>query len=86
MALFRWLDPEPLQFGPRTGVGLLQIDVPIAQILELDFRSGHRAEHESAGTQNAKFAIEIFDFGFARGERAAFITVHGIGAQFEQTY
>jgi Transposase len=76
LTLIRGLDPEPLQLGLRTGVGLLQIDVPIAQILKLNFRSGHRAEHESAGTQNAKFAIEIFDLGFGRGDRAAFITVH----------
>ena len=58
MASFRGLDPEPHQLGLRTGVGLLQIDVPVAQILELYFRSGHRAEHESAGPQNAKFALE----------------------------
>ena len=75
--------PGP-QLGLRAGVGLLQIDIPIAQILELYRGAGHCAAHESAGTQNPEFTVEIFDFGFSRGERAAFKTVHGNWAQFEQ--
>ena len=72
------LSSETHQLGLRAGVGLLQIDVPIAQILEFDRGTCHRAAHEGAGTQNPEFAVEIFDFGFVGRLGLAFIAVRRV--------
>ena len=71
---------EPQQFGLGTGVRLLQIDVPVAQILDADRDARRGAAHKGAWPQNAELAVEILDFGFSGGDRAAFIAVHGIRA------
>ena len=59
-----------LHFG--AGIGLLEIDVPIAQIVERDRRAGNGAAHIGAGLQHADFAVQKFDFGFSRGNRPTF--------------
>ena len=58
------------------GVGLLAVDAPIAQFLERDGLSGDCAAHEGAWAKDAKVAVKILDFRFARVGRAPFEPVH----------
>lgn len=57
-----------LQDRFRRDVGLLHIDAPVPQLFQRDFRAGHGAADERTGPNNAKIAVEIFDFGLA-GQR-----------------
>src|SRR4029077_17657931 len=65
-----------LQRGSGVGIGLLQLDAPIAQLIERDGAAGHGTAHEVAGRQHLNFAVEIFELGFALEANVAFETVH----------
>src|SRR5579862_9931637 len=54
-----------LRHGLGRGIGFLQVDAPVAQLLERNGDAGHRATHESAGAYHAEIAVEIFDIGLA---------------------
>ena len=43
---------DTLQNGIGRGIGLLQINTPIAQIVDLNFLSRHAAKHKTAGAHN----------------------------------
>ena len=55
----------PLQHRLGRGIGLLQVDAPIAQLLERNRHAGHRAAHERTRPHDAEIAVEIFDIGLA---------------------
>ena len=63
----------PLQDGFRRRIGFLQIDAPVFQLIERNVFAGHGAAHIGAGLDNAKIAVQIFDFGFAVSGRSEFI-------------
>src|SRR5579862_2447384 len=54
-----------LRHGRGRGIGFLQVDAPVAQLLERNGDAGHRAAHEGAGAYHAEIAVEIFDIGLA---------------------
>ena len=55
----------PLQHRFGRGIGFLQVDAPVAQLLERNGDAGHRATHEGARPHHAEIAVEIFDLGLA---------------------
>ena len=55
----------PLHRSRRIGVGLLPVDAPVAQFVERDRLAGDGAAHVRARTDNAKIAVEKFNFRFA---------------------
>src|SRR5262249_19127459 len=65
------LAAETLQHRLRAGIGLLQVDAPVFQLLERDCDAGDGAAHEGARPHHAKVAIEIFELGFAGHRRGA---------------
>jgi hypothetical protein len=72
------LEPKPKQLGLWARIGLLQINVPIVQILKLDRFAGYRAAHETPWAQDSELAIEIFELGFSRANRGTLVKVHGL--------
>ena len=73
--LFRALRLAPLQHRLRRGIGLLQIDAPVFELLERDRHAGHRAAHKGAGAHHAEIAIEVFHLGLAAHRRGAIIAI-----------
>ena len=69
---------EALQRGGGIRVSFLQLDAPIAELVERDGAPGHRAAHEVAGRQHLHLAVEIFQLGFALEADVAFEAVHQI--------
>jgi hypothetical protein len=67
---------EALERGRRVDIGLLQLDAPIAKLVERDGAAGHRAAHEVAGREHLHLAVEIFELGLALEADIAFETVH----------
>src|SRR4029077_12955944 len=57
-------------------IGLLQLDAPIAQILERNGPAGDRAAHEVARRQHLHLAVEIPELGFSLEANVAFEAVH----------
>jgi len=57
---------QALQHRLRTGIGFLQLDTPIFQLLKRDRRAGDRTTHESARSHNAEIPVEIFDLCLTR--------------------
>lgn len=55
-----------LQHGFRGRIGLLQIDAPVPQLFERDFRTGDGAADERARPNDTKITIEVPDFGLPR--------------------
>ena len=54
-----------LQHGGRGGVGLLQVDAPVLQLVERDPDVGDGTTHKGAGRDHAEIAIEILHLRFA---------------------
>ena len=67
---------EALQRSCGVDIGLLQLDAPIAQLLERNGASGDGAAHEVARRHHLHLAVEIFELGFALEANVAFETVH----------
>jgi hypothetical protein len=67
---------ELLQLGFRRGIGLLEIDAPIAQILKGYLGARDRAAHVSTWTDDSDFTVEIFDLGFSGRQGTTFKSVH----------
>ena len=65
----------PLQHRLRRGIGLLQVDAPVFELLERDRHAGDRAAHEGAGPHDAEIAVEIFDLGLAVHRRGAIVAI-----------
>src|SRR5262245_58292302 len=65
-----------LERGRGIDIGLLQLDAPIAEIVEGNVAAGHGAAHEIAGRQHLHLAVEILDLGLALEGAAAFETIH----------
>jgi hypothetical protein len=59
-----------------TGVSLLTIHAPIAEFIERDRLACHGAAHVGAWAENAKIAVEKFNFRFARVHRTPIEPVH----------
>jgi hypothetical protein len=57
------------------GIGLLQIDAPVLQLLKRDRHAGHRAGTKAPRPDDAEITIEIFDLGLSRHRRGAIVTV-----------
>ena len=68
----------PLQHGLGRGIGLLQVDAPVFQLLERDRHAGHGAAHEGAGPHDAEIAVEIFDLGLAGHRRRAIESIEHV--------
>src|SRR6202790_1889836 len=66
----------PLQHRARDGVGLLQVDAPIFQLVERYPRIGHRAAHIGSRRYHAEIAIEILHLRLAMARGTEFIQ-HG---------
>src|SRR3984893_645687 len=66
----------PLQHRARDGVGLLQVDAPIFQLVERYPRIGHRAAHIGSRRYHAEIAIQILHLRFAMARGTEFIQ-HG---------
>ena len=64
------------QRGRRVGIGLLQLDAPIAQLVERNGAAGDGAAHEVARAQHLHFAVEILELGLALEADIAFEAVH----------
>src|SRR5258707_12245975 len=62
------------RFG--AGIGLLQFDAPIFQLVERDRLAGDCAAHEGSRTDDAIIAVEIAKLGFAGSKRNALKTIH----------
>src|SRR6516162_2042430 len=56
----------PLQHRLGRGIGLLQIDTPVFELLERNRSAGDGATHEGARPHHAKVAVEIFHLRLAR--------------------
>ena len=67
---------EALERGRGVDIGLLQLDAPIAELIERDGAAGDGAAHEVAGRQHLHLAVEIFELGFALEAEIAFEAVH----------
>src|SRR5581483_5821519 len=65
-----------LERGGGVDIGLLQLDAPIAELVERDGAPGHRAAHELAGREHLDLAVEIFELGLAFEAEVAFEAVH----------
>src|SRR5215471_18195145 len=65
-----------LERAPRVGIGLLQLDAPITELVERNGPAGDGAAHEVARAQHLHLAIEIFELGLALEADIAFETVH----------
>ena len=59
-----------------TGVSLLAIHAPVAEFIERDRLARHGAAHVGPRTENAKIAVEKFNFRFARVDRTPIESVH----------
>ena len=66
----------PLQHRARHGVGLLQVDAPIFQLVERYADIGHRAAHIGSRRDHPEITVEILDLRFAVSRRTEFIQ-HG---------
>src|ERR1700704_2320419 len=66
----------PLQHGAGDGVGLLQVDAPVFQLVERYPRIGHRAAHIGSRRDHAEIAIKILYLRFAMARRTEFVQ-HG---------
>src|SRR4029078_1230963 len=67
---------EALERGGGVDISLLQLDAPIAQLLERDGAPGDRAAHEIAGRHQLHTAVEIFELGFSLEGDVAFESIH----------
>ena len=67
---------EALERRRGVDIGLLQLDAPIAQLVERDGAPGDGAAHEVAGRQHLHLAVEIFEPGLALEAEIAFESVH----------
>jgi len=54
-----------LQHGGRGGVGFLQIDAPVLQLVERNPDVGDGTTHKGAGRDHAEIAVEILHLRFA---------------------
>ena len=68
--------PKPCGLRLRAGIGLLAIDVPVAQILDGNLRAGRGANDIGAGFHDPEIAVEIFDFRRPGHRGAAIQPVH----------
>ena len=67
---------EALERSGRVDIGLLQLDAPIAQLLERNGAAGDGAAHEIAGRHHLHLAVEIFELRFALEGDVAFEAIH----------
>src|SRR5690349_2251662 len=58
---------EPLQHRLGARIGLLPLDTPVLELLERYGDAGHGAAHEGARPHHPEIAVEVADFGLARG-------------------
>ena len=58
------------------GVGFLQLDAPIFQLVERNRLAGDRAAHEGARADDAIIAVEIAKLGLAGSKWDALETIH----------
>jgi hypothetical protein len=63
----------PLQHRARDGVGLLQIDAPVFQLVEGYPRVGHRAPHIGSWRVHAEIAVQLLHLRFAMARGPEFI-------------
>src|ERR1700677_4019021 len=59
-----------------TGVSLLAIYAPVAELVEGDWLAGHGAAHVSARPKDAKIAVEKFNLRFPSVDRSTLESVH----------
>src|SRR4029078_1800523 len=67
---------EALERGGGVDISLLQLDAPIAELLERDGAARDRAAHEIAGRHHLHLAVEIFQLCFALEGDVAFESTH----------
>ena len=67
---------EALERGGGVDIGLLQLDAPIAELIERDGAAGDGAAHEVAGRHHLHLAVEIFELGFALEADIAFEAIY----------
>src|ERR1700682_75722 len=60
------------------GIGFLQIDVPVLELLERDRNAGDSATHEAPRLDDAEIAIEEFHFRLARHGTGPIIAVQHV--------
>ena len=65
-----------LQRSGGVDIGFLQLDAPIAELIQGNGAAGDGAAHEGAGRHYLDLAIEIAKFGLALETKIAFKTVH----------
>src|SRR5262249_10271990 len=65
-----------LERAPRVGIGLLQLDAPITELVERNGPAGDGAAHEVARAQHLHLAIEIFELGLALEADISLEAVH----------
>ena len=61
--------------GGGVDIGLLQLDAPIAELIQGNGAAGDSAAHEGAGRHHLDLAVEIAKFGLALETKIAFETV-----------
>src|SRR5712691_5191423 len=64
-----------LQHRLRAGIGFLQVDAPVFQLLERDRDAGDGAAHERPRPDHAEVAVEELDVRLARHGRWAIVAV-----------
>ena len=67
---------EASEYCLGTGVGFLQLDAPILQLVERNRLAGDGTTHEGTRTDDAIIAVEKAKLGFAGSKRDAFETIH----------
>src|SRR6476620_3688842 len=65
-----------LERGSGIDIGLLQLDAPIAQILERNGAPSDGAAHEITRRHDLHLSVEISELGFALEANVAFESVH----------
>ena len=66
---------QPLHHRLGRGIGLLELDAPVFQLLERDRHAGHGAAHEGARPHDAEIPVEKLDLGLSRHRRRAIVAV-----------
>src|ERR1700730_8196161 len=67
------------------GIGFLQLDVPVLELLERDRKAGDSATHEAPRLDDAEIAIEEFHFRLARHGTGPIIAVQHVCPPFQHS-
>ena len=65
----------PLQDGLRRGIGFLQINAPVFELLKRDRNAGDHTAHERAGAHDAEIAIKVLHLCLAAHRRGPVIAI-----------